>query len=172
MRVGVAPWRDRAMCTRSITALARTRAQHTHAAPPYAPIDSACKRRRVGASRTLNMPVRLRRGFPRYPPAPLYYPHRIICILLASGATGHMNYDNSEGRPQPGVCDPGTVVARRYTRAEALVPLNGQLRPYTYPPPRLGKIDRLRSTFKTHAVPGPGPPTQTHPKAGACLPGD
>ena len=34
-----------------------------------------------------------------------------------------MNYDNSEGRPQPGVCDPGTVVARRYTRAEALVPL-------------------------------------------------
>ena len=40
-----------------------------------------------------------------------YYPHRIICILLASGATGHMNYDKSEGRPQPGVCDPGTVVA-------------------------------------------------------------
>ena len=69
----------------------------------------------------------LRRGIPRYPSAPLYYPYGIICILLASGVTGHVNYDNSEGRPQPGVCDPGTVVARRYTKAEALVPLTPSL---------------------------------------------
>ena len=43
-----------------------------------------------------------------------------------------MNYDKSEGRPQPGVCDPGTVVARRYTKAEALVLFYGHIRPPTY----------------------------------------
>ena len=46
----------------------------------------------------------LRRGIPRYPSAPLYYLRRIIYLHpRAPGAIGHMNYDNSEGRPSQGV---------------------------------------------------------------------
>ena len=93
--------------------VARTRARtHTHTiAPAHAP-----RRRRVQTAASWGVRGRLiyltlRRRFPRNPLAPLYYQNRIICFLLASGATGHMNYDKSEGRPQPGVCDPGTVVA-------------------------------------------------------------
>ena len=127
MRIGVAPG-ETVRCARVQHPPARTHALHTHTTLSHAPNTARANDGELGRLRRLKY-LTLRRGFPRYPSAPLYYPRRIICILLASGAIGHINYDNSEGRPQPGVCDPGTVVARRYTRAEALVPLNGQLRP-------------------------------------------